>query len=270
MHGHNFTDADIPSHSRAYLSFQAWNIYTLLVQARLGQKDCAPRFDQTRVWTSDLWIMNRTFHVLNSYCASHDNWCTATLWNRIMTAQCEGMGEVGSARYEPALLPPCPSIRVLSYSNCQEITHASRRAWQCKCGAVRSAASSYAAMRMVAGSRPDLVIAWEWHIGLALLCGCSGALKYPTTNSFGPINKSLSLSLSLRCSSQPLSYRGLQKFGKNTLGKVLFYTWQKWCRWFVTLIQAGLQLPICSDKWGEIVIKQLCELIQRSGRGWGM
>ena len=38
-----------------------------------------------------------------------------------MTAQCEGMGEVGSARYKPALLPPCPSIRVLSYSNCQEI-----------------------------------------------------------------------------------------------------------------------------------------------------
>ena len=49
------------------------------------------------------------------------NWCTATLSNRIMTVQCEGMGEVGSARYEPALLPPCPSIRVLSYSNCQEI-----------------------------------------------------------------------------------------------------------------------------------------------------
>ena len=57
---------------------------------------------------------------LNSYSASHDNWCTATLWNRTMTAQCEGMGEVGSARYEPALLPPCPSIRVLN-SNCQEI-----------------------------------------------------------------------------------------------------------------------------------------------------
>ena len=57
----------------------------------------------------------------NSYSASHDSWCTAALWNRIMTAQCEGMGEVGSARYEPALLPPCPSIRVLSYSNCQEI-----------------------------------------------------------------------------------------------------------------------------------------------------
>ena len=57
----------------------------------------------------------------NSHSASHDSWCTAILWNRIMTAQCEGMGEVGLARYEPALLPPCLSIRVLSYSNCQEI-----------------------------------------------------------------------------------------------------------------------------------------------------
>ena len=28
-----------------------------------------------------------------------------------------GMGDVGSARYEPALLPPCPTIRVLSYIN---------------------------------------------------------------------------------------------------------------------------------------------------------
>ena len=48
-------------------------------------------------------------------------------------------------------------------------------------------------MSMVAGLRPMLVIAWEWHIGLALLCGCSGALEYPTTNSCGPINESLSL-----------------------------------------------------------------------------
>ena len=32
-------------------------------------------------------------------------------------AQWEGMGDVGSARYEPALLPPCPTIIVLSYSN---------------------------------------------------------------------------------------------------------------------------------------------------------
>ena len=32
-------------------------------------------------------------------------------------AQWEGMEDVGSARYELALLPPCPTIRVLSYSN---------------------------------------------------------------------------------------------------------------------------------------------------------
>ena len=32
-------------------------------------------------------------------------------------AQWEGMGDVGSARYEPALLPPCPAVRVLSCSN---------------------------------------------------------------------------------------------------------------------------------------------------------
>ena len=42
-----------------------------------------------------------------------------------------GWGEVGSARHEPALLPPCPSIRVSSYTDCQRSTHSSRRAWQC-------------------------------------------------------------------------------------------------------------------------------------------
>ena len=31
-------------------------------------------------------------------------------------AQWEGMGDVGSLRYEPAILPPCPTIRVLTYS----------------------------------------------------------------------------------------------------------------------------------------------------------
>ena len=35
----------------------------------------------------------------------------------IVDAQWEGMGDVGSVRYEPALLPQCPTIRVLSYSN---------------------------------------------------------------------------------------------------------------------------------------------------------
>ena len=32
-------------------------------------------------------------------------------------AQWEWMGDVGSARNEPSLLLPCPTIRVLSYSN---------------------------------------------------------------------------------------------------------------------------------------------------------
>ena len=55
---------------------------------------------------------------LNCQSASRDNWFTGTLLHRIITAQCKGMGDVGSARYEPELLPPCLSIRVLSYSNC--------------------------------------------------------------------------------------------------------------------------------------------------------
>ena len=45
------------------------------------------------------------------------------LGHRIMTAQWEGMGDVGSARYEPALLPPCPTISLLSYSSCQRTIH---------------------------------------------------------------------------------------------------------------------------------------------------
>ena len=32
-------------------------------------------------------------------------------------AQWEGVGDAGSAWYEPALLPPCPTIRVVGYSN---------------------------------------------------------------------------------------------------------------------------------------------------------
>ena len=44
---------------------------------------------------------------------------TLTLKVLVVTidAQWEGMGDVGSARHEPALLPPCLTIRVLSYSN---------------------------------------------------------------------------------------------------------------------------------------------------------
>ena len=41
---------------------------------------------------------------------------TLTVLVVTIDAQWEGMGDVGSARYKPALLPPCPTIRVLSYS----------------------------------------------------------------------------------------------------------------------------------------------------------
>ena len=51
--------------------------------------------------------------------APHVPMCMLTLKVLVATidAQWEGMGDVGSARYEPALLPPCPTIRVLSYSS---------------------------------------------------------------------------------------------------------------------------------------------------------
>ena len=48
---------------------------------------------------------------------SHDVKLLVTVLVTTIEAQWEGMGDVGSARYEPALLPPCPTIRVLSYSN---------------------------------------------------------------------------------------------------------------------------------------------------------
>ena len=63
----------------------------------------------------DLFLVSGwTNVILTLKSASHDN--------IIITAQWEGMGDVGLARYEPALLPPCPTIRVLSNSNCQRST----------------------------------------------------------------------------------------------------------------------------------------------------
>ena len=50
---------------------------------------------------------------------------TLTVLAMTIDAQWEGMGDVGSARYEPALLPPCPTIRVLATvtSKFSEIQH---------------------------------------------------------------------------------------------------------------------------------------------------
>ena len=52
--------------------------------------------------------------VLNFYLAYY---LTLKVLVATINALWEGMGDVGSARYEPALLPPCPTIRVLSYSS---------------------------------------------------------------------------------------------------------------------------------------------------------
>ena len=46
----------------------------------------------------------------------HQN-LTLTVLVVTIDARWEGIGDVGSVRYEPALLPPCPTIRVLSCSN---------------------------------------------------------------------------------------------------------------------------------------------------------
>ena len=44
-------------------------------------------------------------------------WLTLKVLVVTIDARWEGMGDVGSVRYEPALFPPCPTIRVLSYTS---------------------------------------------------------------------------------------------------------------------------------------------------------
>ena len=51
----------------------------------------------------------------DTFCAIHG--LTLTVLVATIDAQWEGMGDVGSVRYEPALLPSCLTIRVLIYSN---------------------------------------------------------------------------------------------------------------------------------------------------------
>ena len=65
---------------------------------------------------------NMTYAVIQVLCEcsliiQHMLLLALTVLVATIDAQWEGMGDVGSARYEPALLPPCPTIRVLRYSN---------------------------------------------------------------------------------------------------------------------------------------------------------
>ena len=48
-----------------------------------------------------------------AYYLIHLMYITLTVLVTTIDAQWEGMGDVGSARYESALLSPCPTIRVL-------------------------------------------------------------------------------------------------------------------------------------------------------------
>ena len=60
-----------------------------------------------------IYISNVTFTNSIQYCIK-----TLKVLVTTIDAQWElGEGDVESARYEPAILPPCPTIRVLSYSS---------------------------------------------------------------------------------------------------------------------------------------------------------
>ena len=48
--------------------------------------------------------------------SNNDSNLTLTVLVVKIDAQWEGIGDVGLARYKPARLPPCPTLRVLSYS----------------------------------------------------------------------------------------------------------------------------------------------------------
>ena len=86
---------------------------------------CKEKSYQCLANTSDSWLrLSNTFTLINnSYSASHDNWCTGTLLNRIIAAQCGGDGgcRVGEVRAGTTSTHARPS-RVLSYSNCQGST----------------------------------------------------------------------------------------------------------------------------------------------------
>ena len=68
-------------------------------------------------WYSHNNLVNREAMINIYHVLKHVHVLALTVLVTTIDAQWEGMGDVGSARYEPALLHPCPTIRVLSYSN---------------------------------------------------------------------------------------------------------------------------------------------------------
>ena len=77
---------------------------------------------QDCIWLLCVFCSAKIYHeIITDKPSSGSLHCASLLTLKVLVAtidaQWEGMGDVGSARYEPALLPPCPTIRVLSYSN---------------------------------------------------------------------------------------------------------------------------------------------------------
>ena len=67
-----------------------------------------------------VYWFSSTLFLLHAHIRNHTNTIlTLKVLVTTIDVQWEGMGNVGSARYEPALLPPCPTIRALNCSNKQ-------------------------------------------------------------------------------------------------------------------------------------------------------
>ena len=81
-----------------------------------------------------MYFMCNTVHVSPVFLQSSQNKTLRYLTLKVLVstidAQWEGMGDVGSARYEPALLPPCPTkIRLYITGKCSPITSSTIGYW---------------------------------------------------------------------------------------------------------------------------------------------
>ena len=97
----------IPSHCASIVATSTVRVKTILLDVESVHKKREHRESAVHLvrFCRQLWYL----------------WATAKLTLTVLVttidAQWELMGDVGSVRYKPALLPPCPTIRVLSYSN---------------------------------------------------------------------------------------------------------------------------------------------------------
>ena len=139
-------DAEVIIHQHGYINLDGENLMncnmkentakTLLARHRLNPKVGGPGLlgnaveQQQQTVGCQVWGLN---HFIVAVCNTEIapnitkdtyviSWpqkliLTLTVLVTTIDAQWEGMGDVWSARYKPALLPPCPTISVLSYSN---------------------------------------------------------------------------------------------------------------------------------------------------------